>query len=213
MTSLEDNKQIIYASFEALYFLQGNVLQKDEKIVRTSQYRIWSYEKENKKLMETLISFGYARNITDRTIDSLLGRMIGKSWDECVEFFKIKGEEKKERRQQRRAQMEREKALPEIIKNYTCGVAKDIDFYNGGFTVTLLTMSTLPFEKTCSIIKGNTSSFVDYVVAEIKRTRAYKAKIRDIRFYCVRNIIVTRRHEVEFKFELKPGIENILSQM
>lgn len=211
MTSLEDNKQIIYASFKALYFLQGKVLQKDEKIVCTSQYRIWSYEKENNKLMETLMSFGYAKNITDKTIDSLLARVLGESWDECIDFFKLKGAENKARRQQRREQVAQEKAFPEIIKKYTCGVAKDIDFYNGGFTATLLMISTLPFDKTASIIKNNTATFVSYVVAEIKKTRTYKAKIKDIRFYHVSNIVITRRHEVELKFELKPGIENILS--
>lgn len=100
-------------------------------------------------------------------------------------------------------------------ENIICGIARnDIDFYDFGFSLTLLLKTGKTKEQKRAFVHENKGKIIDYIEFFLNQRKDAKGKVRQcygLFPFTYPTEMVIRRNEVRLTFELKDGIQKVLT--
>ncbi len=146
-------------------------------------------------------------------IFDFVAKYVGKNSSELIEEVEKRGERAKYGRDWRKKQKERYEKWLEYAKengDIVIGIdKKSIDVFSTGINIFILLNSRYSFQEQCEFIKNHKLECVNFIISELKEAK--RKKVLDLIHFCeISRIVVTRRNEVCFTFELKGKIQEIL---
>lgn len=99
------------------------------------------------------------------------------------------------------------------MTNLVIGI-DSIDFFEAGFHVWVLLNSHYPYQEQSKYIKSRHREIVRFIQEELRRSRksAEKKAVELLPFSKLTEVTLTRRNIVQYTFEIKEGIQEVLKE-
>ena len=163
-------------------------------------------------LIDFFLAHGYKFVREQAAQDAILpfvGRPITEFEEELCKRAK-RGEVARKRRSEDRGKW---KAHVHTMTNLVIGI-DSIDFFEAGFHVWVLLNSHYPYQEQSKYIKSRHREIVRFIQEELRRSRksAEKKAVELLPFSKLTEVTLTRRNIVQYTFEIKEGIQEVLKE-
>lgn len=184
----------------------------DEKGIISREEHSHDFGYSYQPLIDFFLAHGYKFVREQAAQDAILpfvGRPITEFEEELCKRAK-RGEVARKRRSEDRGKW---KAHVHTMTNLVIGI-DSIDFFEAGFHVWVLLNSHYPYQEQSKHIKSRHREIVRFIQEELRRSRksAEKKAVELLPFSKLTEVTLTRRNIVQYTFEIKEGIQEVLKE-
>lgn len=184
----------------------------DEKGIISREEHSHDFGYSYQPLIDFFLAHGYKFVREQAAQDAILpfvGRPITEFEEELCKRAK-RGEVARKRRSEDRGKW---KAHVHTMTNLVIGI-DSIDFFEAGFHVWVLLNSHYPYQEQSKNIKSRHREIVRFIQEELRRSRksAEKKAVELLPFSKLTEVTLTRRNIVQYTFEIKEGIQEVLKE-
>ena len=184
----------------------------DEKGIISREEHSHDFGYSYQPLIDFFLAHGYKFVREQAAQDAILpfvGRPITEFEEELCKRAK-RGEVARKRRSEDRGKW---KAHVHTMTNLVIGI-DSIDFFEAGFHVWVLLNSHYPYQEQSKYIKSRLREIVRFIQEELRRSRksAEKKAVELLPFSKLTEVTLTRRNIVQYTFEIKEGIQEVLKE-
>lgn len=184
----------------------------DEKGIISREEHSHDFGYSYQPLIDFFLAHGYKFVREQAAQDAILpfvGRPITEFEEELCKRAK-RGEVARRRRSEDRGKW---KAHVHTMTNLVIGI-DSIDFFEAGFHVWVLLNSHYPYQEQSKYIKSRHREIVRFIQEELRRSRksAEKKAVELLPFSKLTEVTLTRRNIVQYTFEIKEGIQEVLKE-
>ena len=184
----------------------------DEKGIISREEHSHDFGYSYQPLIDFFLAHGYKFVREQAAQDAILpfvGRPITEFEEELCKRAK-RGEVARKRRSEDRGKW---KAHVHTMTNLVIGI-DSIDFFEAGFHVWVLLNSHYPYQEQSKYIKSRHREIVRFIQEELRRSRksAEKKAVELLPFSKLTEVTLTRRNIVQYTFEIKEGIQEVLKE-
>lgn len=184
----------------------------DEKGIISREEHSHDFGYSYQPLIDFFLAHGYKFVREQAAQDAILpfvGRPITEFEEELCKRAK-RGEAARKRRSEDRGKW---KAHVHTMTNLVIGI-DSIDFFEAGFHVWVLLNSHYPYQEQSKYIKSRHREIVRFIQEELRRSRksAEKKAVELLPFSKLTEVTLTRRNIVQYTFEIKEGIQEVLKE-
>ena len=184
----------------------------DEKGLISREEHSHDFGYSYQPLIDFFLAHGYKFVREQAAQDAILpfvGRPITEFEEELCKRAK-RGEVARKRRSEDRGKW---KAHVHTMTNLVIGI-DSIDFFEAGFHVWVLLNSHYPYQEQSKYIKSRHREIVRFIQEELRRSRksAEKKAVELLPFSKLTEVTLTRRNIVQYTFEIKEGIQEVLKE-
>lgn len=184
----------------------------DEKGIISREEHSHDFGYSYQPLIDFFLAHGYKFVREQAAQDAILpfvGRPITEFEEELCKRAK-RGEVARKRRSEDRGKW---KAHVHTMTNLVIGI-DSIDFFEAGFHVWVLLNSHYPYQEQSKYIKSHHREIVRFIQEELRRSRksAEKKAVELLPFSKLTEVTLTRRNIVQYTFEIKEGIQEVLKE-
>ena len=184
----------------------------DEKGIISREEHFHDFGYSYQPLIDFFLAHGYKFVREQAAQDAILpfvGRPITEFEEELCKRAK-RGEVARKRRSEDRGKW---KAHVHTMTNLVIGI-DSIDFFEAGFHVWVLLNSHYPYQEQSKYIKSRHREIVRFIQEELRRSRksAEKKAVELLPFSKLTEVTLTRRNIVQYTFEIKEGIQEVLKE-
>ena len=184
----------------------------DEKGIISREEHSHDFGYSYQPLIDFFLAHGYKFVREQAAQDAILPfvvRPITEFEEELCKRAK-RGEVARKRRSEDRGKW---KAHVHTMTNLVIGI-DSIDFFEAGFHVWVLLNSHYPYQEQSKYIKSRHREIVRFIQEELRRSRksAEKKAVELLPFSKLTEVTLTRRNIVQYTFEIKEGIQEVLKE-
>lgn len=184
----------------------------DEKGIISREEHSHDFGYSYQPLIDFFLAHGYKfvrEQAAQDAIFPFVGRPITEFEEELCKRAK-RGEVARKRRSEDRGKW---KAHVHTMTNLVIGI-DSIDFFEAGFHVWVLLNSHYPYQEQSKYIKSRHREIVRFIQEELRRSRksAEKKAVELLPFSKLTEVTLTRRNIVQYTFEIKEGIQEVLKE-
>lgn len=184
----------------------------DEKGIISREEHSHDFGYSYQPLIDFFLAHGYKFVREQAAQDAILPfveRPITEFEEELCKRAK-RGEAARKRRSEDRGKW---KAHVHTMTNLVIGI-DSIDFFEAGFHVWVLLNSHYPYQEQSKYIKSRHREIVRFIQEELRRSRksAEKKAVELLPFSKLTEVTLTRRNIVQYTYEIKEGIQEVLKE-